>query len=201
MKVLTEETFEHDTQAATGATTGDWFVMFSDDSCDHCQRAQPAWEQLALARDVHHTSIAVVKCSSSDSSWVCKRFEVRSYPTFFLLRRGKMYSYDGKRDKDSLLKFLLTSTSDLSASAQAPPAEWGILDKVVASVDDVRKADPLIFYITAGLSVITVLLFAFLMCLPTPAQPVRRRQPRKDASGAPRPSVLPPSSDETKKQL
>lgn len=27
VKELTDETFEHLTQAATGATTGDWFVM------------------------------------------------------------------------------------------------------------------------------------------------------------------------------
>lgn len=26
-KTLTDSTFEHDTQASTGATTGDWFVM------------------------------------------------------------------------------------------------------------------------------------------------------------------------------
>ena len=26
-KILTDATFEHDTQASTGATTGDWFVM------------------------------------------------------------------------------------------------------------------------------------------------------------------------------
>lgn len=28
VKVLTDKTFEHDTQASTGATTGDWFVEF-----------------------------------------------------------------------------------------------------------------------------------------------------------------------------
>jgi hypothetical protein len=28
MKILTDKNFEHDTQATTGATTGDWFVLF-----------------------------------------------------------------------------------------------------------------------------------------------------------------------------
>ena len=28
VKVLTDKNFEHDTQATTGATTGDWFVLF-----------------------------------------------------------------------------------------------------------------------------------------------------------------------------
>jgi len=27
---LNDETFEHDTQASTGATTGDWIVLFCD---------------------------------------------------------------------------------------------------------------------------------------------------------------------------
>lgn len=34
---LSDETFEHDTQAASGATTGDWFVMFyAPVSCTRC---------------------------------------------------------------------------------------------------------------------------------------------------------------------
>lgn len=45
--VLTEANFEHLTQAASGATTGDWFVKFYAPWCGHCQRLAPAWDELA----------------------------------------------------------------------------------------------------------------------------------------------------------
>jgi hypothetical protein len=35
VKILTDQNFEHDTQATTGATTGDWFVLFYAPWCDN----------------------------------------------------------------------------------------------------------------------------------------------------------------------
>ena len=44
---LTDSTFEHLTQAATGATTGDWLVMFFTPSCALCTRLTAALETVA----------------------------------------------------------------------------------------------------------------------------------------------------------
>ena len=44
---LTDNTFEHLTQAATGATTGDWLVMFYTSSCTLCSRLTATMETLA----------------------------------------------------------------------------------------------------------------------------------------------------------
>ena len=44
---LTDNTFEHLTQAATGATTGDWLVMFYTPSCILCARLTATMETLA----------------------------------------------------------------------------------------------------------------------------------------------------------
>ena len=43
-KTLTDLTFEHDTQATSGSTTGDWLLMFCDDSCT--QEHKDGWDDL-----------------------------------------------------------------------------------------------------------------------------------------------------------
>ncbi|KAK2565178.1 Thioredoxin domain-containing protein [Acropora cervicornis] len=46
VKILNDESFEHLTQASTGATTGDWFIVFSftdkDPECTECKKADEA---------------------------------------------------------------------------------------------------------------------------------------------------------------
>ena len=40
--------FEHDTQAATGATTGDWVVKFYTHGCAECDAMSNDWGEMAL---------------------------------------------------------------------------------------------------------------------------------------------------------
>ena len=46
---LTDATFEHDTQASTGGTTGDWFVSFCDRVKDkqHCMATDAVWTRVS----------------------------------------------------------------------------------------------------------------------------------------------------------
>ena len=48
-KVLDDESFEHDTQATTGSTTGDWFLMFcSKDKRLACgEETLAKWDELS----------------------------------------------------------------------------------------------------------------------------------------------------------
>ena len=45
---LTDENFEHQTQATTGSTTGDWLILFCDDSkhIGLCHELLPIWHEL-----------------------------------------------------------------------------------------------------------------------------------------------------------
>ena len=50
LKELTDKNFEHDTQATTGGTTGDWFVRFCEKSSECTVKGDKTfaqWEQLA----------------------------------------------------------------------------------------------------------------------------------------------------------
>ena len=43
---LTDKNFEHDTQATTGSTTGDWLVNFCAKSKRECREIEPLWDEL-----------------------------------------------------------------------------------------------------------------------------------------------------------
>ncbi len=47
--VLTDDNFEHDTQATTGSTTGDWLILFCEFERfpDKCNSYEKFWDELA----------------------------------------------------------------------------------------------------------------------------------------------------------
>lgn len=103
---LNDETFEHETQAATGATTGDWFVMFYAPWCGHWNKLKPTWNELANELK-GKINVAKVNCDESQST--ADRFEVRGYPTLLFFKRGKYYKYtEAERDVKSLANFALS---------------------------------------------------------------------------------------------
>ncbi len=60
--LLNDKTFEHDTQASTGATTGDWLISFCDRSGinkQNCIAADGVWQKLADSLN-HRVSVAQV---------------------------------------------------------------------------------------------------------------------------------------------
>ena len=45
---LDEQNFEHLTQAATGATSGDWLVLFCKESVPRCSKVAQNWQRVAV---------------------------------------------------------------------------------------------------------------------------------------------------------
>jgi len=86
---LDDKSFEHDTQAATGSTTGDWFILFkrSNDS----RSLLPVWEAISL----EYRNRAIFAYVNVDTNPIIqKRFHLFILPTFILFKRGKMYRYE-----------------------------------------------------------------------------------------------------------
>ncbi|KAL0832767.1 hypothetical protein ABMA28_000934 [Loxostege sticticalis] len=104
VKELTDKIFEHMTQAATGATTGDWFVMFYGASCVECQRLHAVWEGVgATLRS--RINVARIDANLAGVN-TAKRFKVSKLPTFLFFRLGKVYKYDlPKNDIKSFVAF------------------------------------------------------------------------------------------------
>ena len=97
---LNEQNFEHLTQAATGATSGDWLVLFCKASVSRCSKVTSNWQKVAVtlaasreARGLPRINVASVDTSAS--SWLRKRFGIQSVPVVLLFKGGVMYSFHG----------------------------------------------------------------------------------------------------------
>ncbi|PHJ20212.1 thioredoxin domain-containing protein [Cystoisospora suis] len=103
VKELTDATFEHDTQASTGATTGDWFVKFYAPWCGHCKAMAAAWEDLAKELK---GKINVAKLDATSNSITAKRFKIQGFPTLYYLSKVCPQAtrlLDRRRDMQKLL--------------------------------------------------------------------------------------------------
>ncbi len=168
---LTDSTFEHDTQASTGATTGDWFVKFYAPWCGHCKRLAPVWDELALKLD---KKVNVAKVDCTKDTVTCKRFDLRGYPTLILLRGGRMYTYKGGRDAASLVSYAVGGYED-DTSKKVPgeiPYAQRKLAEFEAFIQTIKwHDDPMINSVLVGVAlaavivipgVILLVLFAFI---------------------------------------
>ncbi|KAL3779610.1 hypothetical protein ACHAWO_004661 [Cyclotella atomus] len=105
---LTDETFEHQTQASTGQTTGKWLVKFYAPWCGHCKTLAPIYEELdqRLLESETANGILLAKVDVTKNSAIAKRFNINSYPTLKYFADRKCYPYKGKRDLDSMYEFV-----------------------------------------------------------------------------------------------
>ncbi|XP_046453419.1 uncharacterized protein LOC124201020 [Daphnia pulex] len=103
---LNDDSFEHLTQAASGATTGDWFVMFYRDDCESCMKFQAKWEYIAsqLKGRINLARVNIKDDGISTGS----RFDVSQVPAFLFFRQGKIFTYDlSNQDSKAFQNFAL----------------------------------------------------------------------------------------------
>ncbi|KAF2885523.1 hypothetical protein ILUMI_20673 [Ignelater luminosus] len=159
VKELTDETFEHLTQAATGATTGDWFVMFYTTECVDCQRLQARWEAVG-AHLKSRLNVARVN-KGGLGAITGRRFEIHEVPSFIFFRQGKMYRYTiRKYDVESFVSF--AEEWYKNAKGEKVPLPKSTLDDFTALVMDYIRENPWLWQIGVGAFIIG-LLVSFLM--------------------------------------
>ena len=83
-------------------------LFFYTNWCPHCKTAKPEWQ--ALQSEVNGTikgKIIVFKSVDCDKDTaLADKFKVEGYPTIKLVYDNKIYDYDAKPNKDTLLQFL-----------------------------------------------------------------------------------------------
>ncbi|XP_001605564.1 uncharacterized protein LOC100121961 [Nasonia vitripennis] len=154
VKELTDDTFEHLTQASSGATTGDWFVMFYSTDCVDCQRLGARWEAVG-AKLKQRINIARVNKYLTGAS-TARRFGVYEVPQFILFRHGKMYRYlIPKYDVKSFVSFAKDWYKN--AHAEKVPVPQSPFDDFTQMIAHTLKDNPWIMKlgsITVGVLVI-----------------------------------------------
>jgi protein disulfide-isomerase-like protein len=132
---LTDATFEHDTQALSGMTTGSWFVKFYAPWCGHCRSMAPAWEALADDLAADEIPINVAEVDVTANSHLGKQFNIRGFPTIKFLHRGRMYSYKGRRAQDDLAAFARGGFAD--GEAEPIPGPPTLVSEIANTVSGV----------------------------------------------------------------
>lgn len=139
VKELTDETFEHLTQASTGATTGDWLVMFYTNECADCQRLQARWEAVGAQLKSRMNVARVNKGGAGGVT--ARRFDVFDVPSFILFRQGKMYKYQiHKYDVASFVSFAQDWYKNLKG--EKIPLPKAPFDDFTALIADYLRQNP-----------------------------------------------------------
>merc|ERR1719420_538487 len=162
VKELTDSTFEHLTQAATGATTGDWLVMFFTPGCELCTRLTGALETVGCQQRGRASVATVNKETYGEKTG--RRFELGlgDQPDIILFRLGRMYRYNlDKYDPESLLSFMNGFYKNLPA--ESIPLPKSPFDDLVQLCVDYLKEYPVLVGGCVSMPILLCLAFFFLM--------------------------------------
>ncbi|KAK3764456.1 hypothetical protein RRG08_020364 [Elysia crispata] len=132
VKSLGDESFEHLTQASTGATTGDWLVGFSGPTC------RDVTSMLDTVGVRFKGKVNVAEVNMAESPGLVQRFQIKQCPHFIYFRQGKMYRYDlPTLDTASLRSFLEGFYKN--AKAENVPIPKSQFDHITEGVADFLK--------------------------------------------------------------
>eukprot|EP00429_Kryptoperidinium_foliaceum_P052260 CAMPEP_0176092912 /NCGR_PEP_ID=MMETSP0120_2-20121206/46552_1 /TAXON_ID=160619 /ORGANISM="Kryptoperidinium foliaceum, Strain CCMP 1326" /LENGTH=196 /DNA_ID=CAMNT_0017426837 /DNA_START=38 /DNA_END=629 /DNA_ORIENTATION=+ len=96
---LNDDTFEHQTQASTGATTGSWLIMMGTAAgCDACTRLKPLFEDLGEDEGLYESSIVLGSVDVNESPKTAIRFGIQTIPTLLYLHKKKLYRFPAAKE-------------------------------------------------------------------------------------------------------
>ncbi|XP_022229671.2 uncharacterized protein LOC111078996 isoform X2 [Drosophila obscura] len=156
VKELSDENFEHLTQASTGATTGDWFIFFYSTECVLCQRLYAIWESVGgkLRRKFNIARMNRLETGISTAI----RLGILESPEFIFIRQGKMYRYITKTYRpEDFVQF--AETGYLETHSQKVPEPSSLISLFFDRLKNYANADNVFPLVAFGLSTIVILIY------------------------------------------
>jgi thiol-disulfide isomerase/thioredoxin len=169
---LTDQTFEHQTQASTGMTTGSWLVLFSVPNCQSCEDLKPVLEDLGRDEEVFENGVVLGSVDCTENQDMCLRFSTTKLPVLLYLHKKKLYKYPRDEEFGSP-----PTLEDLKSFVMAPgktsegepiPGPSSAFDSFLKPILLVAENNPLAGYAIMGMAVmmgftILILVGALIM--------------------------------------
>uniref|UniRef100_A0A7S1G3R0 Thioredoxin domain-containing protein n=1 Tax=Bicosoecida sp. CB-2014 TaxID=1486930 RepID=A0A7S1G3R0_9STRA len=176
---LTDENFEHLTQASSGSTTGAWLIEIYAPWCGHCKQLAPVYE--AAAADLREGGVAVAaSVDGTTHRGIMRRFDIKGFPTLIFLRAGVWTPYRGPRTREAMVAFASGGWRDdgsiewrevpapkgvVAWAAEATAAWWSSLLADYRALLATKRSVLLVTF-GAGLVVGILLTFSVVTALP-----------------------------------
>ena len=176
---LTHRTF--DPTLAKGKTLLEFYAPW----CSHCRAFASDYEQ--IARDLIPKGIQVARVNGHKYRMLSMRFQIRGFPTFFLVDKDKVYIHKGKnRGVEILTEFAKSGKEGklINAGWKNPVGiYWKAVSRVLGEVERVadlveeKKLSKRVL-VGVGGSAILVLLLSFVLLISMVTKPTVR--PKRD---------------------
>jgi len=90
-------------------------VEFYAPWCSHCKQFESTYNDIyrTLQRDYPQLKITVAKVDGSYERALSSRFNIRGYPSFYLIDGWSVWAYQGSRKKEDMVKFAVSEYTDL----------------------------------------------------------------------------------------